>query len=66
MIQWNPAQATDKVQCANCDNEVDTPEEIASYPEGTCPQCGNSWTGSEKRSTLIQVAVPEQMSGGAG
>jgi len=66
MIQWLPAQASDKVYCVNCGNEVDTPEEIASYPEGTCPQCGNSWTGSEKRSTLIQVAVPEQMSGGAG
>ena len=48
------------------DNAVDTPEEIASYPDGNCPDCGESWTGGEKRSTTITVTMPEQISGGSG
>ena len=61
--KWKPATSTDTVRCVNCDNEVDTPEEIASYPNGNCPDCGQSWTGSEKRSTSIQVTMPESISG---
>jgi len=48
-----PATSTDMVKCTNCDNLVDTPEEIESYPDGNCPECGSSWTGEEKRSTII-------------
>jgi hypothetical protein len=43
--QWLPATSRDIVHCATCENEVDTPEEIASYPDGNCPQCSNPWTG---------------------
>ena len=64
--RWKPSTSSDTVECVNCNNAVDTPEEIASYPEGNCPECGESWTGSEKRSTLIQVTVPEQIAGGSG
>lgn len=61
--RWKPATSSDTVHCVNCDNAVDTPEEIASYPDGNCPDCGQSWTGSEKRSTSIQVTMPESISG---
>jgi len=64
--KWLPATSKDEVECASCDNKVDTPEEVLSYPWGKCPECGNPWTGSEKRSTLIQVAMPQGISGGAG
>ena len=64
--RWKPSTSTDVVECANCDNAVDTPEEIASYPDGNRPDCGESWTGSEKRSTTITVTMPEQISGGSG
>ena len=64
--RWKPSTSSDTVECVSCGNEVDTPEEIASYPDGNCPDCGESWTGSEKRSTKIQVTVPEQISGGSG
>ena len=64
--QWKQSTSQDVVSCASCDNTVDTPAELASYPSGNCPQCGNPWTGSEKRSTIIQVTVPEQLGGGAG
>jgi hypothetical protein len=30
--RWRPATSVDTIQCHNCDNLVDTPEEIASYP----------------------------------
>tara|TARA_R110000751_G_scaffold36567_2_gene89257 strand:- start:5617 stop:5772 length:156 start_codon:yes stop_codon:yes gene_type:complete len=50
----------------NCENAVDTPEEIASYPDGNCPDCGQGWTGNERKSTTIQVTVPEQIAGGVG
>jgi len=63
--KWLPSTSKDTVECANCGNEVDTPEEILSYPSGNCPVCGNPWTGSEKRSTLIQVTMPQGISGGA-
>jgi len=66
MTNWLPAKTKDLVQCATCDNKVDTPEEVLTYPDGNCPQCGNPWTGSEKRSTLIEVASPVAASGGAG
>ena len=61
--RWKPSTSSDTVHCANCDNAVDTPEEIASYPDGNCPDCNQSWTGSEKRSTVITVTMPEQITG---
>ena len=63
---WRPSSSRDVVQCATCSNEVDTPEEIASFPDGNCPKCGSSWTGEENRSTMIQVTMPEGITGGAG
>jgi predicted RNA-binding Zn-ribbon protein involved in translation (DUF1610 family) len=63
---WLPLTSKDTVHCVTCNNAVDTPEEIASYPDGNCPQCGSSWTGGEKRSTIIQVTMPESITGGAG
>ena len=64
--RWKPSTSTDLVECANCGNLVDTPAEIASYPDGNCPECGNPWTGGENRSTTITVTMPEQISGGSG
>lgn len=63
---WRPSSSRDVVQCVTCSNEVDTPEEIASFPDGNCPNCGSSWTGEENRSTMIQVTMPEGITGGAG
>tara|TARA_R100000541_G_scaffold10115_1_gene17932 strand:- start:99 stop:332 length:234 start_codon:yes stop_codon:yes gene_type:complete len=64
--KWRPSTSRDVVNCATCENEVDTPEEIASYPDGKCPNCGSSWTGSENRSTMVQVTMPDSIIGGAG
>ena len=61
--RWKPSTSSDTVHCVNCDNAVDTPEEIATYPNGNCPDCGQSWTGGERRSTTIVVTMPEQMLG---
>jgi hypothetical protein len=61
--QWLPATSSDKVHCVNCGNAVDTPEEVASYPNGKCPDCGQSWTGAERRDTNIQVTVPKPLGG---
>jgi predicted RNA-binding Zn-ribbon protein involved in translation (DUF1610 family) len=61
--RWKPSTSSDTVHCVNCDNAVDTPEEIASYPDGNCPDCGETWTGSEKRSTMITVTAPEPIGG---
>lgn len=61
--RWKPSASSDTVHCINCDNAVDTPEEIASYPSGNCPDCGQAWVGSERRSTKIIVTMPEQISG---
>lgn len=63
---WMPAKTKDMVHCVHCDNAVDTPEEVASYPDGNCPDCGQSWTGDEKRSTMIEVTMPVALTGGAG
>jgi predicted RNA-binding Zn-ribbon protein involved in translation (DUF1610 family) len=63
--KWKPSTSSDTVHCVSCENAVDTPEEIASYPDGNCPNCGNTWTGSEKRSTRIVVTAPEPLSGEA-
>ena len=61
--KWKPSSSTDTVHCVNCNNAVDTPAEIASYPSGNCPDCGESWTGSEMRSTSITVTAPQAISG---
>lgn len=63
--RWKPSTSSDTVHCVSCDNAVDTPEEIATYPTGNCPQCGNPWTGSERRSTSIIVTAPEAVRGEA-
>ena len=39
--KWRPSTSRDVVNCATCENEIDTPEEIASYPDGNCPSCGS-------------------------
>ena len=64
--KWKPSTSRDLIHCANCGNAVDTPEEVLSYPTGNCPDCGNSWTGDESRSTIIQVTMPQSITGGAG
>ena len=61
--KWSPSTSVDVVQCENCGNLVDTPAEIASYPDGDCPDCGESWTGSEVRATTITVTAPAQING---
>lgn len=65
MMKWKPSTTYDTVHCVNCDNAVDTPEEILSYPFGNCPDCGQSWTGDERRSTKIIVTAPEPIKGEA-
>jgi hypothetical protein len=55
IIGWKPSTSSDTVYCKGCDNAVDTPEEILSYPDGNCPECGDPWTGAERRSTMIIV-----------
>jgi predicted RNA-binding Zn-ribbon protein involved in translation (DUF1610 family) len=64
--KWRPSTSQDLIHCASCGNAVDTPEEVLSYPTGNCPDCGNSWTGDESRSTIIQVTMPQSINGGAG
>ena len=63
--RWKPSSSSDTVHCVNCENVVDTPEEVASYHDGNCPDCGQSWTGAEKRSTKITVTAPEAIRGEA-
>jgi predicted RNA-binding Zn-ribbon protein involved in translation (DUF1610 family) len=63
--RWQPATSSDIVHCEGCGNAVDTPEEVLSYPYGKCPECGNNWTGAERRSTSIQVTAPEPIKGEA-
>ena len=61
--RWRPSTSQDLIHCASCDNAVDTPEEIASYPNGNCPNCGNAWTGCEAKGIRISVTAPEALSG---
>ncbi len=63
--KWRPSSSVDKLQCHHCNNVVDTPEEVASYPNGTCPDCGKSWTVETKRHTAITVTAPEAILGEA-
>ena len=32
--EWYPSTSQDKINCTSCGNVVDTPEEIASFPDG--------------------------------
>lgn len=63
MKNWQPATSSDTLHCVSCGNVVDTPEEIQGYPNGHCPECGNGWTGSERRNTAIVVTAPEAIRG---
>jgi len=61
--EWSPSTSQDIVHCEHCNNAVDTPEEVLSYPEGNCPDCGNPWTGSERKGIKIVVTQPQQLGG---
>jgi uncharacterized paraquat-inducible protein A len=61
--QWLPSTATETVKCVTCDNVVDTANEIASYPDGNCPNCDNPWTGNERQDAVICVTMPQAISG---
>lgn len=63
--KWKPSTSFDTVHCSNCNNAVDTPAEVASYPNGNCPDCGQNWLGEERRSTKILVTAPEPIKGDA-
>ena len=63
--KFRPSASVDTLRCHHCDNVVDTPEEVASYPDGECPDCGKSWTDETKRHTAITVTAPEPISGEA-
>jgi Zn finger protein HypA/HybF involved in hydrogenase expression len=56
--KWKPSKSSDTVHCVNCDHAVHTPEETSS-----CPSCGQSWTGAERRSTSITVTAPAPLGG---
>ena len=64
--RWKPSTSSDTIKCATCDNLVDTPAEVASYPSGQCPQCNNPWTGSEVKHTTITVTAPQPIRGDSG
>ncbi len=61
---WRPSSSRTYLICVKCNNEVDTPEEIRSYPDGQCPQCGSNWTRTESLNTVVQVTMPESIKGG--
>jgi len=61
--RWSPSTSSDIIHCVNCENAVDTPEEDLSYPSGNCPDCGNPWTGAEKKDTRITVTAPQPLGG---
>jgi len=61
--KWLPSSSSDTVYCVNCGNAVDTPEEVATYPNGNCPDCGESWTGAEQKDTAITVTAPAPIGG---
>jgi uncharacterized paraquat-inducible protein A len=56
----------DTVFCDECSCVFITNPTLTSYQTEKCPDCGNSWTGDEKRSTMIEVTMPTALSGGAG
>jgi len=56
----------DTVFCNNCSCVFIQNPALSSYQTEKCPDCGNSWTGDEKRSTMIEVTMPTALSGGAG
>ena len=45
------------IEC-KCGERTLSQKEEDSYPSGTCLECGESWTGKEKRSTSISVTAP--------
>ncbi len=61
--EWLPSTSKEHVKCSSCDNLVDTPEEMASFPDGNCPNCGNPWTGNERQDAVICVTMPQAISG---
>jgi len=61
--KWLPSSSSDTVHCVSCGNAVDTPEEVATYPNGNCPDCGESWTGAEQKDTAITVTAPAPIGG---
>jgi len=61
--KWLPSSSSDTVHCVGCGNAVDTPEEVATYPNGNCPDCGEAWTGAEQKDTAITVTAPAPIGG---
>lgn len=62
--QWRPASGVTVVRCTHCDCVETMPDEDGTYPGGTCPDCGHSWTGTENVGAAVSVAAPQQIVGG--
>jgi len=59
------ATSQDVIHCRDCDEAVEIPYGFLPYAQERCPRCGASWTGLEKRSTMVNVSMPESITGGA-
>jgi len=57
---------TDNIFCGTCNNNAVLPAEHITFEGETCPQCGSSWTGDEKQSTIVEVTMPDSITGGVG
>tara|TARA_R110000796_G_scaffold154075_2_gene270697 strand:- start:155 stop:334 length:180 start_codon:yes stop_codon:yes gene_type:complete len=56
----------DSIFCTKCSYVLTVNTQLDLPVTENCPQCGNFWTGEEKRSTMIEVTMPIALSGGAG
>ena len=59
--KWKPSTSQDLIRVLLVIMQL-IPQEIASYPDGNCPQCGNTWTGSESKGVRIFATAPEAIS----
>ncbi len=63
---WDQKRDQDIVECVNCQHKEEIKNAASSYPDGKCPKCSCSWTGGEKKSTIINITMPDDMKGGVG
>jgi len=57
---------TKSVLCLTCENDAVLEAHLTALEGEVCPECGCSWTKENKQSTIVEVTMPDSITGGVG
>lgn len=55
---WNLDDGETGLRCFNCNHTPQDADEIATYPSGNCPSCGQGWSSTSPDRAGVMLTMP--------